>query len=78
MKFLLLALTVASVALFTTPADAHVVQATTSLSLTEIRFPRAAEKTNLTSSEIVCRPGTVMTGASLTGLTVMSTTSVSD
>lgn len=36
MKYLLLALTVASVALSTTPAAAHVVQATTSLSLTDV------------------------------------------
>ena len=48
-----------------------------STSAMEIRLPLAAEKTSAVSSLVVCAPGTVFTGASLTALTVMVTVSVS-
>ncbi len=48
-----------------------------SISATEIAFPAPAEKTIVPSSAIVCGPGTVLTGASLTGVTLTVTVAVS-
>ncbi len=42
-----------------------------STSVTEIAFPLATEKTSAVSSLVFCATGTVLTGASLTALTVM-------
>ena len=49
----------------------------TSRSLTEIRLPFRVEKTSEASSFMLCADGTVLSGASLTALTVMPTVSVS-
>ena len=48
-----------------------------STSLMLIRFALPAEKTSGVSSLVLCAPGTELTGASLTALTVMLTVSVS-
>ena len=45
--------------------------------LTEIRLPLAELKTSAVSSMVVCAPGTLLTGASFTALTVTATVSVS-
>src|SRR2546428_45419 len=48
-----------------------------STSLIEIRLPLPDEKTRAVSSFVLCAAGTLLTGASLTALTVMATESVS-
>ena len=52
--------------------------AAASTSLMLMRFPLPLEKVRLVSSFVLCAPGTLFTGASLTALTVMATVSVSD
>ncbi len=53
------------------------VRVPVSTSATVIRLPFATENTRAVSSVVVCAPGTVLAGASLTGDTVRLTVAVS-